>query len=305
MKLLDHAHVDVSITRQCQLFGLPRSSVYYRPKSSSANLQLMRRLDELFTAHPFLGYRKLTAMLQAEGLTVNHKRVRRLLRQMGLSAIYQAPNTSKRHPLNPIYPYLLKQVAIVRPNQVWATDITYIRMGCGWCYLVAILDWHSRAVLAWRVSETMETTFCLEALEEALALYPAPEIFNTDQGSQFTSSSFTGILTQAGITISMDGKGSYMDNIFTERLWRSVKYEEVYLREYTSLLHAEQCLGKYFEFYNHHRPHQALGYKTPFQVHVPLAKSQPVDMMDNSQKELPTYPQAIQQHPSGALKMGF
>ena len=171
----------------------------------------------------------------------------------------------------------------------------------GWCYLVAIIDWHSRAVLAWRVSETMETAFCLKALEESLALYPAPEIFNTDQGSQFTSSSFTGMLNQAGIRISMDGKGSYRDNIFTERLWRSVKYEEVYLREYTSIAHAEQCLEKYFEFYNHHRPHQALGYRTPLQVHVPLAKPQPMDMMDNSEKELPTYPQAYHQHPCGAF----
>ena len=301
MKLLDHDRADVPIARQCKLFGVPRSTVYYRPKSPVLNVQLMHRLDELFTAYPFLGYRKLTAMLQAEGHGVNRKRVRRLLRLMGLVAIYQAPNTSKPNHQHRIYPYLLKNMPIVRANQVWATDITYIRMRGGWCYLVAIIDWYSRAVLAWRLSSSMETSFCLDALDEAITKHSAPDIFNTDQGSQFTSDRFTGRLMLAGIRISMDGRGSYMDNIFMERLWRSVKYEEVYLREYTSITHAEQCIEKYFEFYNHHRPHQALGYKTPFHVHVPLAKPQPMDMMDNSKGELPTYPQAHHQQPCGAF----
>ena len=219
---------------------------------------------------------------------------------MGLMAIYQTPNTSKPHPENRIYPYLLKNLQIIRPNQVWATDITYIRMPGGWCYLVAIIDWYSRAVLAWRLSSSMETSFCVEALTEALTRHPAPEIFNTDQGSQFTSESFTAVLIAAGVRISMDGRGSYHDNIFTERLWRSVKYEEVYLREYTSIDIARQYLGEYFEFYNYRRPHQSLGYKTPWQIHVALAKPQPVDMMDNSLQELPTSPQ-VQQQPCGAF----
>jgi putative transposase len=311
MTMLERNHAEIPLIRQCQLFGIPRSSVYYTEEESAFNVQIIQRLDELFTAHPFFGYRKMTAILQAEGHVVGRKRVRRLLRLMGLMAIYQAPNTSKPHPENRIYPYLLKNLAIYYPNQVWATDITYIRMAGKWCYLVAIIDWYSRAVLAWRLSPSMETTFCLEALEEALSNHPAPEIFNTDQGSQFTSGSFTGRLIAAGIKISMDGRASYMDNIFTERLWRSVKYEEVYLREYTSIIMAEQYIGEYFEFYNHRRPHQALGYKTPFQVHVTLAKSQPMDMMDNSllplfawqhrAKELPTSPQAFHQQPCGAF----
>lgn len=282
MALIELKSTVVPVVRQCTLFGLPRSSVYYRPKTSGLNLALMHRLDELFTAYPFLGYRKLTVMLRREGHNVNHKRVRRLLRKMGLMAVYQAPDTSRKHPGHRVYPYLLKKLPITRPGQVWSTDITYIRMKGGFIYLVAIIDWYSRAVLAWRVSASMDTGFCLEALEEAFANHPPPEIFNSDQGSQFTSLAFTERLTVEGIRISMDGRGSYHDNIFTERLWRSVKYEEVYLREYQSLEYASQSLGAYFVFYNHHRPHQALGYKTPAQVHQTLAQPAPMDMMDNS-----------------------
>ena len=282
MTLIERESAIVPVGRQCVLFSLPRSSLYYRPRTSSLNLALMHRLDELFTAHPFLGYRKLTVMLRREGVAVNPKRIRRLLRLMGLTAVYQVPDTSRKHPCHRIYPYLLKKLAVTRPGQVWATDITYIRMKGGFIYLVAIIDWFSRAVLSWRVSASMETGFCLEALEEALATHPPPEIFNTDQGSQFTSEAFTARLTVAGIRISMDGRGSYHDNIFTERLWRSVKYEEVYLREYQSLEQASQSLAAYFTFYNHHRPHQALNYKTPWQVHQTLALATPMDMMDNS-----------------------
>jgi putative transposase len=301
MQMLERDHEQVPLIRQCELVGVARSSVYYRPKDAVSNLHIMHRLDELFTAHPFLGYRKLAAMVRLEGYAVGRERVRRLLRQMGLMAIYQSPNTSKAHPENRIYPYLLKHLAIVRPNQVWATDITYIRMQKGWCYLVAIIDWYSRAVLAWRLSNTMETGFCLEALEAALEQHSAPDIFNSDQGSQFTSERFTDRLKAADIRISMDGRGSYQDNIFTERLWRSVKYEEVYLREYTSITIAEQYIGEYFMFYNHRRPHQALGYKTPWNLHFALAKPMAVDMMDNSEGELPTSPQQTHQQPCGAL----
>lgn len=286
MALVDPGGV-VPTSRQCALLGLPRSSVYYCATPSVLNLVLMHRLDELFTAYPFLGYRKLTVMLQQEGHVVNRKRIRRLLRQMGLTAVYQAPNTSRKHPEHRIYPYLLKHVPVTRPCQVWATDITYIRMKGGFVYLVAVIDWYSRAVLAWRVSSGMDTGFCLEALEDALDRHPPPEIFNSDQGSQFTSEAFTARLSAAGIRISMDGRGSYHDNIFIERLWRSVKYEEVYLKEYQSLEYAREALAGYFMFYNHHRPHQALGYQTPWQVQQTLARKNAVDMMDNSLRSYP------------------
>ncbi len=239
----------------------------------------MRRLDELYTAHPFLGYRKLTALLRAEGHAVNGKRVLRLLRLMGLQAIYQKPDTSKPHPKHPVYPYLLDNVAIVRPNQVWATDITYIRLRGSYCYLVAVLDWYSRYVVSWRLSANMESGFCVEALEAAL-MNGTPDIFNSDQGSQFTSQAFTDVLTASGIRISMDGKGSYHDNIFTERLWRSVKYEEVYLKEYATLAEAVKGIATYFAFYNATRPHQALAYQTPQQVHFALARGLSEDKMD-------------------------
>lgn len=297
-----HHHPELSVRRQCGLLGLTRSGIYYRPREADGtNASLMRRLDEVYTAHPFLGYRKLTALLRSEGHAVNRKRVLRLLRLMGLQAVYPKPNTSKPHPAHLVYPYLLKGLSIVRPNQVWATDITYIRLAKGFCYLVAVMDWYSRCVLSWKLSATMEAEFCVEALEAALML-GCPDIFNTDQGTQFTSVPFTGALTEAGIRISMDGKGSYHDNIFTERLWRSVKYEEVYLKEYTTLAEAEAGIAAYFAFYNSRRPHQALAYQTPSQVHLALASPPPVDMMDNTplRSVLPTYPQA-QLQPKVAL----
>jgi putative transposase len=287
----------MSVRRQCQLLSLCRGRVYYKPRAmSETNAACMRRIDEMYTRHPFLGYRKLAVMLG-----VNAKRVLRLMRVMGLQAVYCKPNTSKPHPEHRVYPYLLKRLPIVRSNQVWAADITYIRLARGWCYLVAIIDWHSRYVLAWRLSANMESGFCVEALEEALT-HGTPYIHNTDQGTQFTSEAFTSVLTAAGVAISMDGKGSYQDNIFTERLWRSVKYEEVYTKEYLTIEQAQAALAAYFRFYNHERPHQALDYQTPQQVHFALAAKPPVDMMDNTalRSVLPTYPQA-QPQPSVAM----
>lgn len=282
LSLIDPKH-RVSVARQCRLLGLPRSSVYYRPKEPVQNEVLMRRIDVLFTQAPYLGYRKITAILRRDGHRVNGKRIRRLMCRMGLEALYCKPNTSARHPEHYVYPYLLKGLAIVHPNQVWATDITYIRMPRGNVYLVAILDWFSRYVLAWRLSATMTVEFCLEALEEALSL-ATPLIFNSDQGSQFTSEAFTSRLLAAGVQISMDGRGSYHDNIFTERLWRSVKYEEVYIKEYASLKDAETGISAYIHSYNTWRPHEALAYKTPAQVHFALARATPVDMMDNASR---------------------
>jgi putative transposase len=284
---------DLSVRRQCTLLGLCRGRVYYNPRAmSETNASCMRRIDELYTRHPFLGYRKLAVMLG-----VNAKRVLRLMRVMGLQAVYCKPITSKPHPAHRIYPYLLKRLAIVRSNQVWAADITYIRLARGWCYLVAIIDWHSRYVLAWRLSANMESGFCVEALQEALES-GTPDIHNTDQGTQFTAQAFTSALTNVGVAISMDGKGSYQDNIFTERLWRSVKYEEVYTKEYLTIEQAQAALTAYFRFYNHERPHQALDYQTPQQVHFALVSQPPVDMMDNTALKsfvLPTYPQATPQ----------
>ena len=291
---------DISVRRQCGLLGLCRGRVYYKPREmSETSAHVMRRIDELYTRHPFLGYRKLAVMLG-----VNAKRVLRLMRVMGLQAVYCKPNTSKPHPQHRIYPYLLKRLPIVRSNQVWAADITYIRLLRGWCYLVAIIDWHSRYVLAWRLSANMESGFCVDALEEALES-GTPDIHNTDQGAQFTSEAFTAALTAAGVAISMDGKGSYQDNIFTERLWRTVKYEEVYTKEYISIEQAKAALTGYFRFYNHERPHQAIGYQTPANVHFALETQPPVDMMDNTPPMgfvLPTYPQA-QPQPSVVMTL--
>jgi putative transposase len=288
---------EISVRRQCALLGLGRGLLYYKPRAmSETNTACMRRIDALYTRHPFLGHRKLAVMLG-----VNAKRVLRLMRLMGLQAVYCKPNTSKPHPQHRIYPYLLKRLPITRANQVWAADITYIRLSRGWCYLVAIIDWHSRYVLAWRLSPSMESGFCVEALEEALES-GTPDIHNTDQGTQFTSEAFTSVLTKAGVAISMDGKGSYQDNIFTERLWRTVKYEEVYTKEYVTPEQAKAALTEYFRLYNHTRPHQALCYQTPADVHFELAPNPPVDMMDNGVRRqrnvgarrppLPTYPQA-------------
>jgi putative transposase len=253
----------LSVRRQCDLLGLSRGSWHYRPVGESEeNLQLMRLLDEQYTRTPFYGVLRMTAWLQRQGYAVNEKRVRRLLRTMGLMAIYPSPKTSRPAPSHPIYPYLLRGVAITRPDFVWSTDITYIRLAHGFVYLVAIMDWYSCYVLAWRLSNSLETHFCVEALACA-----APDIFNTDQGAQFTSAEFTSRLDHKGVRISMDGRGRALDNAFVERLWRSVKWEEVYLNSYHSVRDAWSGLNRYFAYYNHERPHQALAYLTPAEVY--------------------------------------
>jgi putative transposase len=254
------------VVRQCQLLGLARSTAYYAPvPTSETDWTLMRRLDELHLKWPFLGARKLRDLLNADGFEVGRKHVGTLMRKMGISAVYRAPRTSTpgSGPEHRVYPYLLKNLALERANQVWAADITYLPMAKGFLYLVAIIDWASRRVLAWRTSNTLTTDFCVEALHEALARYGTPEIFNTDQGSQFTSDDFTSVLNAAGVRISMDGKGRWVDNVFVERLWRSVKYEEVYLHAYGSIAEANRRLATYFDFYNRIRSHQSLDGMTP------------------------------------------
>ena len=261
--MIDRTH-ELQVTRQCQVLKLARSTAYYTPQpTSDSDLQLMRRMDELHLEYPFASSRMLRDLLRQEGEPVGRKRIRTLMRQMGIEAIYRKPNTSQRHVRHPVYPYLLRELTIDRPNQVWATDITYIPMRRGFVYLIAVLDWHSRRVLSWRVSNTMTTDFCLEAVREAIARYGAPDIFNTDQGSQFTSSEFTGLLKEHSIQISMDGKGCWRDNVLVERLWKSVKYEEVYLKAYDSVSAAKASLGTYLTFYNTRRPHQSLDGQTP------------------------------------------
>ena len=253
-----------STRRQCELLGVNRSSLYYEPVEPDAEeLELMRRMDELHLKHPFFGSRMMTQTLKAEGRIVNRKRVQRLMRLMGLESTAPKPNTSKPAPEHAVYPYLLRNLKVFRINQVWAADITYIPMARGFLFLVAIIDWYSRRVLAWRLSTTLETSFCVEALNEALARYGCPEIFNTDQGCQFTSEDFTDAVLDRGIKISMDGKGRFIDNIFVERLWRSLKYEEVYLYAYDDVPAARAGIARYFDFFNDERPHEALGYQTP------------------------------------------
>jgi putative transposase len=265
--MIDHSH-DLPIIKQAKVLGLSRSSVYYLPQPvSPADLSIMRRLDELHLEFPFAGSRMLRDLLRAEGFTIGRCHVITLMRRMGIEAIYRKPNTSKPEPGHKVYPYLLRNLPVTRPNQVWATDITYIPMARGFVFLTAIVDWFSRRVLSWRVSITMETAFCLDALEEAMALHGKPEIFNTDQGSQFTSVAFTGVLKDAGIAISMDGKGSWRDNVFVERLWRSIKYEEVYLKAYDSVSEARASIGRYIGFYNSRRPHSSLDRQTPDQAY--------------------------------------
>jgi putative transposase len=269
--LVEPGHRQLSVVRQCELLGLARSSLYYTPQPASAeNLLLMRLIDEQYTRTPFYGVRRMTAWLREKEQAVNHKRVRRLMGLMGLEAIYPKPRMSVADPNHRIYPYLLRGVAVERVNQVWSTDITYIRLARGFVYLVAIMDWFSRYVLAWALSVTMDVSFCLEALERALAR-GRPEIFNSDQGSQFTSREFTSRLEGTGIRISMDGRGRALDNVFVERLWRSVKYEEVYLKDYGTVPEARAGLGDYFAFYNTERLHQSLAYKTPAAVYVGIA----------------------------------
>jgi putative transposase len=258
---------ELSIRKQCEFLQLHRANLYYAPvKPSEETLRIMHRIDEIFTESPFFGSRKILEGLQREGFSIGRERVQSLMRKMGLIAIYPKPNLSKKHPEHKVYPYLLTNVKIVRPHQVWSTDITYIRLRPGFLYLVAIMDWFSRYVLSWRLSNSLDVSFCLEALEEALE-QGCPDIFNTDQGSQFTSNEFTGILLSKGIRISMDGRGRAFDNIFTERLWRSVKYEEVYIKDYQAYRDARDGLSNYFTFYNNRRYHQSLGYKTPSEIH--------------------------------------
>ena len=261
--MIDRGH-ELALTRQVKLLKLSRSSVYYRPRPvSPADLAIMRRIDELHLEYPFAGSRMLRDLLLGEGVPIGRQRVATMMKRMGIEALYRRPNTSKPAPGHKIYPYLLRGLAVARPNQVWAMDITYVPMARGFIYLAAVVDWFSRRVLSWRVSITMEVEFCLEAVEEALARHGKPEIFNTDQGSQFTSQDFTGLLLGNAIAISMDGKGAWRDNVFVERLWRSVKYEEVYLRAYDSVGEARASIGQYLNFYNRKRPHSSLDARTP------------------------------------------
>jgi len=300
--LLDRDHADLSIRRQCDLLGIARSGVYRPPRPANDNdLGLMRRLDELFTQWPFLGSRRLARMLREDGQAFNRKRVQRLMRQMGIAALGPKPRTTKRAPGHKVFPYLLRSMTIDRPNQVWAADITYVPIGRGFLYLVAIMDWASRAVLSWRLSNTMDVSFCVEALEEALARFGRPEIFNTDQGSQFTSAAFTGVLAAAGVRISMDGRGRWMDNVFIERLWRSLKHEDIYLKGYADGREAKAGIAQWIAFYNGLRPHQALEHRTPMAVWregvTGCIDGTAVDMMlrlDNA-GALPTCPQPQQQ----------
>jgi len=272
--MIDRGH-ELALIRQAKLLKLSRSSVYYRPRPvSPADLAIMRRIDELHLDFPFAGSRMLRDLLRGEGIAIGRQRVATMMKRMGIAALYRRPNTSKPAPGHKIYPYLLRGLAVDRPNQVWAMDITYIPMARGFVYLAAVVDWFSRRVLAWRVSITMEVEFCLEAVEEAVAKHGRPEIFNTDQGSQFTSVDFTGLLLDNAIAISMDGRGAWRDNVFVERLWRSVKYEEVYLRAYDSVGEARTSIGRYLDFYNRKRPHSSLDARTPDRAyfeHLPQA----------------------------------
>jgi putative transposase len=292
---------DLSLSRQCELVSISRSSFYYTPRGESAeNLALMRRIDELFLRYPFYGSRQMVRQLRREGVAVGRHRVRRLMRRMGLEAISRAPKTSTPHPEHRVYPYLLRNVAVTRSDQVWCADISYIPVRRGFLYLVAIMDWASRHVLAWRLSNTMDAGFCVEALQEALERYGKPEIFNTDQGSQFTSLDFTGVLSDAGIAISMDGRGRCLDNIFIERLWRSLKYEAVYLHELADGFEAERVIAEWIDFYGNERPHSSLSGATPAEFY---AANRPVDMTLRLDKAgaLPTSPQA--QHQQKAFGM--
>ena len=265
--MIDRTH-DLALTRQAELLTLSRSSLYYEPRPvPQADLAIMRRIDELHLAHPFAGSRMLRDLLRGEGIAIGREHVATLMKRIGIEALYRRPNISKPAPGHKIYPYLLRNLEIVRPNQVWATDITYIPMARGFVYLVAVVDWFSRRVLAWRVSITLEVEFCLEVVEEALARCGKPDIFNTDQGSQFTSIPFTGLLLDHKIAISMDGRGAWRDNVFVERLWRSIKYEEVYLHAYDTVAQTRTSLGRYLDFYNRKRPHSSLDARTPDQAY--------------------------------------
>ena len=265
--MIDRTH-PLPITRQAEVLGIARSTVYAIPRPiSEGDLDLMDRIDRLHLEMPYAGSRMLRDLLALEGIKVGRKHVATLMKRMGIEALYRKPKTTKKHPQHRVYPYLLRGLVIDRPNQVWAMDLTYIPMARGFVYLVAVLDWYSRKVLSWRVSITMDVHFCLEALDEAIALHGSPEIMNTDQGSQFTSEAFTGLLKEHGIRISMDGKGAWRDNVFIERLWRSVKYEEVYLHAYDTVSDSRTGIDRYFNLYNRRRPHSSLKGKTPDQVY--------------------------------------
>jgi putative transposase len=298
LALVDHDDPVVPVAAQCRLLQVARSTLYYQPVPPGLDdLAVMRRIDELHLDYPFYGSRRMAVVLRDDGWVVNRKRAQRLMRVMGLEAIYQKPNTSRSHPDHKVYPYLLRGLIIDRPNQVWCADITYIPMAKGFVYLAAVMDWFSRRVLAWRLSITMETDFCVDALREAMDRHGRPEIFNTDQGVQFTSATFLDELSGQRVRISMDGKGRFLDNIFIERLWRSLKYEEVYIKAYGTVAEARQGIGAWLRFYNEKRPHQALGYRTPRAVHEGSA----CEYVDNASASLrdalalPTYSQAHRQ----------
>jgi len=292
---LDRGHAELSIRRQCEMLGVARSGLYRKPRPVNHNdLATMRRIDALFTERPFFGARRIARTLSEEGFPLNRKRARRLMRLMGIEALGPKPRTSQSAPGHKIYPYLLRGLTIDRPNQVWAADITYIPIGRGFLYLVAVIDWASRAVLSWRLSNTMDSSFCVDALEEALATHGRPEIFNTDQGSQFTGSAFTGVLIEAGVRVSMDGRGRWMDNVFIERLWRSLKHEDVYLKGYADGREARAGIGEYFAFYNERRLHQAFGYRAPMAVWREGAARMACGHVDNA-RALTTCPQEHKQ----------
>lgn len=262
----DHPHL--SLVWQCQLVGIARSSYYYRPASESEfNLELMRLIDAQYLQTPWYGSRQMTRHLRRQGHRVNRKRIRRLMRKIGLVAVAPAPDTSRRHPRHAVYPYLLREMNITRPDQVWCADVTYIPLAHGFLYLVAIMDWHSRRVLSWRLSNTLDADFCVAALTQAIEQYGRPAIFNTDQGSQFTSTAWIDELKANGIRISMDGKGRWMDNVFIERLWRSLKYECVYLHAFDNMKHAKEMIGSWMDYYNLERPHSSLNGQTPNEVY--------------------------------------
>ena len=274
--MIDRGHA-LSVTQQAELVGIARSTVYYLPRPVSAtDLALMKQIDALHTEHPFAGSRMLRDLLAAEGSKVGRRHVKTLMRRMGIEALYRKPRTTKPEPGHKIYPYLLRGLEITRPNQVWAMDITYIPMAKGFVYLAAVLDWFTRRVLSWRVSITMEAAFCIETLEDALAKHGKPEIFNKDQGSQFTCPAFIDVLVKNDIKISMDGKGAWRDNVFVERLWRSVKYEEVYLRAYDRVSEARERLGAYLDWYNRRRPHSSLDGRTPDEAYFSNVSTPPI-----------------------------
>ncbi len=296
MSMLDRDGKTLSMRRQCTLLGLARSGVYRPPpEADTEDLALMRRIDALYLELPFYGSRRMTLALGSEGHAVNRKRVQRLMRLMGLEAMVPRPGTSRPAPRHKVYPYLLRGRVIDRPNQVWAADITYIPMARGFLYLVAIMDWASRAVLAWRLSNALDMRFCLEALDDALARHGRPEIFNTDQGAQFTSAAFTGRLAAAGIAISMDGRGRWLDNVFVERLWRSLKYEEVHLKAYADGREARSGIGGWIAFYNERRPHQALANRTPMALWRAAIEAVDMPLRLDDAGASPTCPQPQQQ----------